>query len=64
MKQLSEGYPNGISETAVSQIPWGHNIVFLQKIGSPKTKLWYAEKTIENGWSCSMLINWIESDLS
>ncbi|MDX8430707.1 MAG: PDDEXK nuclease domain-containing protein [Candidatus Algichlamydia australiensis] len=27
MRQLAESYPQGIWETAVSQIPWGHNIV-------------------------------------
>lgn len=63
MKQFAESYPEGISETAVSQIPWGHNIALLQKVNRPQERLWYAEQTIENGWSRSMLINWIESDL-
>jgi predicted nuclease of restriction endonuclease-like (RecB) superfamily len=63
MKQFAESYPEDISETAVSQIPWGRNIALLQKINHPQERLWYAEQTIENGWSRSMLINWIESDL-
>lgn len=63
MKQFAESYPEGISETAVSQIPWGHNIALLQKIDHTQERIWYAEQTIENGWSRSMLINWIESDL-
>ena len=63
MKQFAESYPTGISETAVSQIPWGHNIVLLQKINDPQIRLWYAEQTIENGWSRSMLMTWIASDL-
>ncbi len=63
MKQFAESYPEGISETAVSQIPWGHNIILLQKIDTPQKRFWYAEQTIENGWSRSMLVNWIESSL-
>lgn len=63
MRQFAEGYPNGISETAVSQIPWGHNIVLLQKVDTLPKRLWYAQQTLENGWSRSMLATWIESDL-
>lgn len=63
MRQFAEGYPQGISETAVSQIPWGHNIVLLQKLDSLQKRLWYAEQTLENGWSRNMLTIWIESDL-
>jgi len=44
-------------------IPWGHNILLLQKIKDNDERLWYALKTIENGWSRSMLTIWIENDL-
>jgi predicted nuclease of restriction endonuclease-like (RecB) superfamily len=63
MRQFAEGYPDGISETAVSQIPWGHNIVLLQRVDSIQKRLWYAQQTLENGWSRNMLTTWIESDL-
>lgn len=63
MRQFAEEYPEGISETAVSQIPWGHNIVLLQKVDGLPRRLWYAQQALENGWSRSMLITWIESDL-
>jgi predicted nuclease of restriction endonuclease-like (RecB) superfamily len=48
---------------AVSEIPWGHNIVLLQKLKDPAVRLWYARQTVENGWSRAMLTHWIESDL-
>lgn len=32
-------------------IPWGHNIVLLSKIDSPEATIWYAQKTIHQGWS-------------
>lgn len=63
MRQFAEGYPDGISETAVSQIPWGHNILLLQRVDTLPKRLWYAQQTIENGWSRDMLATWIESDL-
>lgn len=63
MRQFAEGYSGGISETAVSQIPWGHNIVLLQKLDILEKRLWYAQQTIENGWSRSMLTTWIQADL-
>lgn len=62
MRQFAEGYPEGISETAVSQIPWGHNIMLLQRVDTFPKRLWYAQQTIANGWSRDMLATWIESD--
>src|SRR5579862_9914560 len=50
MRQFAEGYPEGISETAVSQIPWGHNIILLQKVDTIQKRLWYAQQALENGW--------------
>lgn len=63
MRQFAESYPNENWATAVAQIPWGHNIILMQKLENPIERLWYAEQTIENGWSRSMLTTWIESDL-
>ena len=47
----------------VREIPWGHNIVLLFKLKDSAQRLWYAQQTIANGWSRSMLLHWIESDL-
>lgn len=44
-------------------IPWGHNAVLLEKIKDISERLWYAQRTIEKGWSRSTLEMWIESDL-
>lgn len=63
MRQFADSYPNDIRETAVSLIPWGHNVVLMQKIKEKEKRLWYAQQAIENGWSRSMLGMWIESDL-
>ena len=47
----------------VGEIPWGHNIVLLEKVKSLARRLWYAEKTIEHGWSRAVLVHQIESGL-
>lgn len=47
----------------IFDIPWGHNILLLQKIKDNDERLWYACKTIENGWSRSILAVWIENKL-
>jgi predicted nuclease of restriction endonuclease-like (RecB) superfamily len=63
MRQFAESYPDENWATAVAQIPWGHNIILMQKVEALDARLWYAAQTIENGWSRSMLTTWIETDL-
>jgi len=64
MVQFAKEYPNfKISQQLVGQIPWGHNIILLQRLRTKQERIWYAEKTIENGWSRSALLHWIESGL-
>jgi predicted nuclease of restriction endonuclease-like (RecB) superfamily len=63
MRIFAEAYPDETVATAVARIPWGHNIVLLEKLQDDAQRLWYAQKTVENGWSRSMLLMWIESDL-
>ena len=39
----------------VSQLPWGHNILLMQRIKDIPARLWYMEQTIQNGWSRDVL---------
>lgn len=50
-------------QQAVAQIPWGHNIVLLDKITDNEQRRWYAEACQKNGWSRNVLIHQIESGL-
>nr|WP_269474224.1 PDDEXK nuclease domain-containing protein [Candidatus Protochlamydia amoebophila] len=43
-------------------IPWGHNILLLQKLKNNDERLWYASKSIEHSWSRAMLEIWLKSD--
>lgn len=53
----------GLVLQIIRQLPWGQNIVLLLKLKDPRQRLWYALKTIENGWSRNVLTAQIESNL-
>jgi predicted nuclease of restriction endonuclease-like (RecB) superfamily len=44
-------------------IPWGHNILLIEKIKDIKIRFWYMQQTIENGWSREVLAAMIKSGL-
>lgn len=52
-----------IVKQVVSQLAWGSNIVLMQRIKDLNTRLWYARKAIENGWSRAVLTVQIETQL-
>jgi hypothetical protein len=47
----------------VAEIPWGHNILIVEKLKDRSERLWYAAKTLEHGCSRAVLTLQIESDL-
>lgn len=61
--QGAERQTGTIVQPLVAQIPWAHHIVILNKLKSPKDRLFYIEKTLENGWSKAVLAMQIESQL-
>jgi predicted nuclease of restriction endonuclease-like (RecB) superfamily len=46
----------------VSQIPWGHNILILQKVSTPEARLFYLKSTAKFGWSRNVLLNQIKAN--
>ena len=44
-------------------LSWSTNLILLHKLKDPATRLWYARKTLENGWSRAVLTVQIESRL-
>jgi predicted nuclease of restriction endonuclease-like (RecB) superfamily len=64
MRAFAEAFPDEqIVRQVVAQIPWGHIQLLLGKLNDPEQRLWYAQKTIENGWSRAILTAQIEADL-
>ena len=47
----------------VAQLPWAHNIIAFEKIKDKEIRKWYIEKCIEEGWSKSIFIYQIETNL-
>ena len=47
----------------IFQIPWGQHIDIFTKCKSVKEALFYIRKTVENGWSRAVLMNFLETDL-
>ncbi|MCF7806070.1 MAG: PDDEXK nuclease domain-containing protein [Simkaniaceae bacterium] len=39
----------------LASIPWRHNSVLVEKLKKHEERMWYAQKTIEHGWSRSVL---------
>jgi len=64
MRAFAEAYPDeAIVHQLGAQIPWKHNCAVLDKLKNQEQRVWYIQKTIENGWSRSVLIHQIEGDL-
>ena len=64
MRKFAESWPDrAIVQRTVAQIPWRSNLALLDKLQDVQTRLWYAEETIENGWSRDILVMQIESSL-
>ena len=64
MRSFAEAWPDeAMVQAPLAQIPWGHNIVLLEKLSSPDARLWYAQATTEHGWGHSSLVKNIERRL-
>ena len=57
-------YPNKrdlFTQQLVAQLPWGHNILLIQKLKNLKTRAWYMREAAAQGWSKNVLQMMIES---
>ena len=64
MRKFAESWPDfEIVQRVVAQIPWRTNISLMDKLKDEESRIWYAYKVIENGWSKTILDLQIESRL-
>ena len=64
MRSFASAWPDRqFVQQVAAQIPWFHNVVLLNKIKDTATRLWYAKKAGEEGWSRSLLVTQIETRL-
>ena len=45
----------------VAEIPWGQNLLILNKLSAPAARLWYLRATARFGWSRNVLLNQIKA---
>lgn len=52
-----------IVQEVLAQITWYHNVVLMDKVKTAEEHIWYANATVQNGWSRNVLVHQIESRL-
>ncbi len=63
--------PQPVDDTTLQQlvaelalVPWGHHRTIIDKCKGDRDKaIFYVRRTIQNGWSRSVLLNWLSTDL-
>lgn len=64
MRKFAEEYKEiEFVQEALAQITWYHNITLIDKVKNLNERMWYINKTIENGWSRNVLVHQIETNL-
>lgn len=61
MRDFARAWPDlEIWQQAAAKLPWGHNMVLVDKIRDPDRRLLYARAAVEHGWSRNALEMHIE----
>lgn len=64
MKSFAQAWPDpAMLQQPVATLPWGHQIMLLEKLDEPATRVSYAATAVEHGWSRNVLVHRIESKL-
>jgi predicted nuclease of restriction endonuclease-like (RecB) superfamily len=59
--QLTGSDDLAILQQLVTKLPWGQNVILLDKVNDLRARLWYAQQTVTHGWSRSILALQIKS---
>jgi len=64
MRAFAEAWPDrAIVQQLAAKIPWAHNCVLLERVKDPATRHFYIVKTVEHGWSRSILLHQLDTKL-
>ncbi|AUT66590.1 PDDEXK nuclease domain-containing protein [Paraburkholderia terrae] len=62
MRALAQAWPEPeFVQQPVAQLPWSHVVTLLDKLDDRDQRHWYAHKSLEHGWSRSVLAMQIET---
>jgi predicted nuclease of restriction endonuclease-like (RecB) superfamily len=64
MRKFAEMFDEiGNLQAPLADLTWYHNQTLMDKVSDKSAYLWYADKTLENGWSSNILLHQIEMKL-
>jgi predicted nuclease of restriction endonuclease-like (RecB) superfamily len=64
MRAFAKAWPDPeIVQGRLAQLSWWHQVALLEKLDDPETRLWYAAKAGEHGWTRDVLVHQIEGAL-
>jgi predicted nuclease of restriction endonuclease-like (RecB) superfamily len=64
MRAFAAAWPDrAIVQQLAAQIPWAHNCVLLERVKDAKIREFYIRKTVEHGWSRSVLVHQLDTQL-
>lgn len=63
MAKFNREISEEILHTVYAKLSWSHNKDLLDRVRTEEQRLWYAQASIENGWSRAVLVHQIESHL-
>ncbi|MGM9696361.1 MAG: YhcG family protein [Alloprevotella sp.] len=52
-----------ISEEIFFSVPWGHHLYIISQCKEVSRAVFYLKKTVENGWSRAVLLNYLDTNL-
>jgi len=62
MRAFAEAWPEAdFVQQPVGQLPWGHNLLLLTKLKDRESRLAYAARALEHGWSRAVLVHHVEA---
>ena len=64
MRKFAEEYPDPLFvQQVVALLPWGHNILLIDRLSDKQIRMFYIRKAIEHGWSRNIMDIQIETAL-
>ena len=62
LQKRDAGTFTGFLPQLLAEIPWGHNLLILNKLTDPAARLYYLRATARFGWSRNILLNQIKAN--
>lgn len=61
-QSVAQMVPSAILPQLVAKIPWGHNILLMEKVKDLTARLWYMQQVVEHGYVRDTLLSMIKNN--